>query len=49
MDPHPGSKLSTLAWRQATTLGPGLGIADAATDKAVQGGLRWRDRRPGSL
>ena len=29
---HPGSKLSTLAWRAGTTLGPDLRIEDAATD-----------------
>ena len=31
---HPGSKLSTLAWWADTTLGPDLGIEDAATDDA---------------
>jgi hypothetical protein len=31
---HPGSKLSTLAWWGDTSLGPDLGIEDAATDEA---------------
>ena len=30
---HPGSKLSTLAWLGDVTLGPDLGIEDAATDE----------------
>ncbi|HEY7263473.1 MAG TPA: IS1634 family transposase [Trebonia sp.] len=31
---HPGSKLSALAWRGDTSLGPDLGIEDATTDEA---------------
>ena len=31
---HPGSKLSTIAWWRDVTLGPDLGIDDAATDEA---------------
>jgi hypothetical protein len=45
---HPGSKLSTLAWWQDTTLGADLGIADAATDEAYAA-MDWLEGRQDSI
>jgi hypothetical protein len=41
---HPGSKLSTLAWWQDTTLGADLGVAGAATDEAYAA-MDWLQAR----
>jgi hypothetical protein len=41
---HPGSKLSTLAWWQDTTLGADLGIEDATTDEAYAA-MDWLQAR----
>jgi len=41
---HPGSKLSTIAWWADTTLGPDLGIEDAATDEAYAA-MDWLQAR----
>jgi hypothetical protein len=41
---HPGSKLSTIAWWADTTLGPDLGIEDAATDEAYAA-MDWLEAR----
>ncbi len=40
----PGSKLSTLAWWQDTTLGPDLGVEDATTDEAYAA-MDWLQAR----
>jgi hypothetical protein len=45
---RPGSKLSTLAWWQDTTLGTDLGIADAATDEAYAA-MDWLQSRQDSI
>ena len=41
---HPGSKLSTLAWRGDATLGPDLGIENATTDEACAA-MDWLQSR----
>jgi hypothetical protein len=45
---HPGSKLSTLAWWQDTTLGTDLGIAGATTDEAYAA-MDWLQERQDSI
>jgi len=45
---HPGSKLSTLAWWGDVTLGPDLGIADAATDEAYAA-MDWLQARQDAI
>ena len=45
---HPGSKLSTLAWWQDTTLGPDLGIEHAATDEAYAA-MDWLEARQDAI
>jgi hypothetical protein len=45
---RPGSKLSTLAWLGDVTLGPDLGIADAATDEAYAA-MDWLQTRQDSI
>jgi Transposase DDE domain len=44
----PGSKLSTLAWWADTTLGPDLGIEDAATDD-VYAAMDWLEGRQDAI
>ena len=44
----PGSKLSTLAWLGDVTLGPDLGIADAATGEAYAA-MDWLDTRQDAI
>jgi hypothetical protein len=41
---HPGSKLSTLAWWNDTTLGADLGVGDATTDEAYAA-MDWLQAR----
>jgi hypothetical protein len=45
---HPGSKLSTLGWWADTTLGPDLGIDDAATDD-VYAAMDWLQARQDTI
>jgi len=45
---QPGSKLSTLAWWPDTTLGPDLGIDDAATDEAYAA-MDWLEGRQDAI
>jgi hypothetical protein len=45
---HPGSKLSTLAWWGDTTLGPDLGIADAAAGEAYAA-MDWLQERQDAI
>ncbi len=45
---HPGSKLSTLAWWQDTTLGADLGIDDATTDEAYAA-MDWLQARQDTI
>jgi hypothetical protein len=45
---HPGSKLSTLAWWGDVTLGPDLGIEDAATDEAYAA-MDWLQARQDAI
>ena len=45
---HPGSKLSTLAWWQDTTLGADLGIAGATTDEAYAA-MDWLEARQDAI
>jgi hypothetical protein len=44
----PGSKLSTLAWRADTTLGPDLGIENASTDE-VYAAMDWLQSRQDAI
>jgi hypothetical protein len=44
----PGSKLSTLAWWQDTTLGPDLGVEDATTGEAYAA-MDWLQSRQGAI
>ena len=45
---HPGSKLSTLAWWADTTLGPDLGIENAATDE-IYAAMDWLQSRQDAI
>jgi hypothetical protein len=45
---HPGSKPSTLAWWGGVTLGPDLGIGDAATDEAYAA-MDWLQSRQDAI
>jgi hypothetical protein len=45
---HPGSKLSTLAWWGDVTLGPDLGIENAATDEAYAA-MDWLQSRQDAI
>ena len=45
---HPGSKLSTLAWRGDVTLGADLGIGDATTDE-IYAAMDWLQSRQDAI
>src|SRR5271170_6978022 len=45
---QPGSKLSTLTWRDDTTLGADLGVADASTDD-IYAAMDWLEHRQDAI